>query len=187
MTISSFPQLVWDEYKWIGNLTLESWSGFRLPKGNWNAIEVNKESDGTVQLIVEVPNGEQKEPYGEQLKAFQDLLDNEKVITIHILQAIFKMYPGEKLAYGFDEEEAKQIMPDLKQPEDLKQLIGLSKVYILSEGDDNVPYIGFEFGCTWDSSHGLGVMTHKGQVIFVSDAQAANTVWIAERSKKSKK
>ena len=60
MSISSFPQLVWDEYNWTGTLTLESWSGFRLPKGNWNAVEVSKESDGTVQLIVEVPNGEQK-------------------------------------------------------------------------------------------------------------------------------
>ena len=104
---------------------------------------------------------------------------------MHILQAIFERYPEEKAAYGFDEEEAKDIMPDLRQPEDLKQLIGLSKVYVLSEGDDNVPYIGFEFACTWDSSHGLGVMTHKGRVIVVSDAQAANTVWIAEHSKKS--
>ncbi len=180
-----FPLLVWNEDKWTSDLILQSWAGFRLPKGNWNAVEVTKESNGTTKLIVEVPNGKPCPPSVEQTKAFQNLLDNEKAIGEQILQAIFDRYPEEKSAYGLDGEQADNTMPNIKQPEDLKQLIGLSKVYTLHEGHDNVPYIGFEFGCTWDSSHGLGVMTHDGRVMIVSDAEAANTAWIAEDSNKS--
>ena len=33
--------------------------------------------------------------------------------------------------------------------------------------------IGFQFSCSWDMEHGLGVMTRKGKVINIGEADVA--------------
>jgi hypothetical protein len=60
-------------------------------------------------------------------------------------------------------------------------LIGLSSVHVLSVAKDGIAYIGFEFGCTWDGEHGLGVMTHRDRVIEVGGADTSFLAWIAEQ------
>ncbi len=39
------------------------------------------------------------------------------------------------------------------------------------------------FGCTWDSEHGLGVMTHKNRIIEIGDASTAFLTWIADKDR----
>ena len=34
-------------------------------------------------------------------------------------------------------------------------------------------YVGWEFGCTWDDEHGLGVMTHGNPIVNVGAADIA--------------
>jgi hypothetical protein len=47
------------------------------------------------------------------------------------------------------------------------------------------PYVGFEFGCTWDDEHGLGVLMHGERVVDVGGAETAFLLWIAERDAES--
>jgi hypothetical protein len=45
---------------------------------------------------------------------------------------------------------------------------------------DGVPYVGVEFGCTWDEEHELGVLMLGTRTVQVSDADTAITLWITE-------
>jgi hypothetical protein len=174
-----FQNLKWEDYHWTGSIVLPTWAGFRMPK-HVGDVYKDKESDGTAKLVVETADKERTPPTAEQAAAFQHLLDNEAAVTGAILQAIYSYYIEEQLAYGYEEDEKEEFMPDIEQPNQLKQLIGLYRIHVLSDGKDHVPYIGFELGCTWDPEHDLGVMTHAGQVLVVQDGEAAFTPWIAE-------
>lgn len=41
-------------------------------------------------------------------------------------------------------------------------------------------YVGYEFRCTWDEEHGMGVMTHKNRVVAIGGADVSILEWIAE-------
>jgi hypothetical protein len=74
-------------------------------------------------------------------------------------------------------EDADQQMPELRESSELKRLIGLSTVHISDVEKEGVAYVGFEFGCTWEEEHGLGVMTHRDRIIEVGDAETAFDAW----------
>lgn len=56
---------------------------------------------------------------------------------------------------------------------------GLHNVHVLQLQKDGIPYVGYEFGCTWDEGHGLGVLMYGTRVVEVGDAQTSFTRWIA--------
>ena len=59
-------------------------------------------------------------------------------------------------------------MPDICTPQELSELLELQNIYILDGAK-----IGFEFSCSWDMGHGLGLMAHKGKVINIGEAEVA--------------
>lgn len=59
-------------------------------------------------------------------------------------------------------------MPDVATPQELSELLELQNIYILDGAK-----IGFQFSCSWDMEHGLGVMTRKGEVINIGEAEVA--------------
>lgn len=71
-------------------------------------------------------------------------------------------------------------MPDVKSIEDFRDLIGLHAVNIHQVEKDGIPYAGFEFGCTWDAEHGLGVLMHGTRTVEIGGADTAILLWIAK-------
>ena len=59
-------------------------------------------------------------------------------------------------------------MPDICAPQELSELLELQNIYILDGAK-----IDFEFSCSWDMEHGLGLMTHKGKVINIGEVEVA--------------
>jgi hypothetical protein len=45
---------------------------------------------------------------------------------------------------------------------------------------DGIPYVGFEFACTWDEEHGLGVLMHGTRTVEIGGADTAFLLWLAE-------
>jgi hypothetical protein len=64
-------------------------------------------------------------------------------------------------------------MPEIKHPNELMRLIRPGMVHVLASEIDGFVRVGFEFGCKWDEEHGLGVLTHKGKVMEVGQAEAS--------------
>jgi hypothetical protein len=108
-------------------------------------------------------------------------LDRQKAIRDAVLCAIFTAYPDWRDEYGYEEDEAEELMPALDRPDQLKQMIGLTNVHVLGVVRAGVAYVGFECGCTWDEENGLGAMTHKGRVVEVGGGDVSFLDWVARR------
>jgi hypothetical protein len=185
LNVPPFPPLRWDGHFWAGQVVLPSWAGFQSRRGAYGSVNSRAKSDGGARLTVTPANPEEKTPpRSQQVRAFRLLLDNEPAVGGSVLRAIFAAYPDLRDAYGYDDEEAAEIMPEIERPEQLRTLIGLSNVHVLNVAKGGVAYIGFEFGCTWDEEHGLGVMTHRKRVVEVGGADTSFLTWIAERDAK---
>lgn len=171
-----FPPLRWKQISWSGDVVLRSWAGFPTRRGA---------SDGKVGLTV-MPADEARRipPRPGQVRAFQYLLDHELEIRDAIVQAIFDEFPAiqDSLSYGGEEAD---MMPDIDNPEQLRPLIGMSTVHVLTITRAAMAYVGFEFGCTWDPELGLGVMTHADRVVEVGGADVSFLEWVAERDAES--
>ena len=177
-----FPLLNWEEgYAWEGTAVLDAWAGFQSRQGPDASLDSVASSDGSVTLTVKTPDNEQSIPSAEQATAYHLLVEQQEAVRDAVLRAILEAYPGWQELYGYDAEEAEQLMPTVEHFEQFKPLIGLSSVHLLSETRNSVAYIGLEFGCTWDDEHGLGVMTHAGRIVEVGQADTAFLGWIATK------
>jgi hypothetical protein len=188
-SVSPLPPLQWNGHFWVGRIQLRSWQGFQSRLGPYGSESSPTASDGTAELNVATPGSSAEQPpSAEQANSFRYLLENEAAIRDTLVAAIWEEYWSvreKRLARG---EVLPSDMPALASSEQLKSQIGLSIVHILPVAKDNAAYVGFEFGCTWEEEHGLGVMTHQGRIVELTDkgiakvnqADLASEEWVAE-------
>lgn len=181
LTHPPFPLLTWDDGDWTAEAVLPEWAGFQTRRGWYNAVNSPDPSDGSVRLRVIRPRGAQREPAAEQSTAFEHLCANGALVRDAILAAVFAEYPKFREDYldCFDDEEGEDFadiaagVPEVSSSHGLRSLMGLGNVFILDVFRDGMAYVGFEFGCEWESEHGLGVMTHGDRVIDIGQAPTA--------------
>jgi hypothetical protein len=178
-------EVEWDGHFWSGEAVLRAWAGFQECLGPYASRSAAGPSDGTVQLSVRSPTdqeGKISPPSKPQESAFCFVRDHDELLRDKVVKAIFDLYPTMRESFiDFLGENLNEQMPVLREPSDLKRLIGLSTVHISDVGKDGVAYVGFEFGCTWEEEHGLGVMTHKDRIVDVGDAETAFDAWRLRR------
>jgi hypothetical protein len=171
----SLPPLKWDGYTWTGKIVLRSWSGFQTRQGPYSGRSSDQPSDGTARLFIHGDDGDPPQPpTPEQAAAHRYLVEQEKAVSDSVLQAIFAAYPDEREAFiDAVEDDLADLCPEIDRPDELKSLMGLGIVHILRVARDGTAYVGFEFGCVWESEHGLGVMTHQDRVVKIGSAETA--------------
>jgi hypothetical protein len=170
-----------ERFFWTAQAQLPSWVGYQARNGPYGSISSDEPSDGVVTIVVE-PEGGKESPLTEQEHTgVQWLLDHEAEVASAVLEGLLAEYPRLQQDYGYEGTEREEYMPDVSSAEDFRQLIGLHNVHFLPLLKDGLPYIGYEFGCTWDGEHGLGVLTHAKRVVEVGGADTAFTLWIAKR------
>jgi hypothetical protein len=64
-------------------------------------------------------------------------------------------------------------MPPIGTIEELRKAIGLGTVHILNIAKGGIAYVGLEFGCEWDSEHGMGVMLHRDRILEIGQADSS--------------
>jgi hypothetical protein len=62
-------------------------------------------------------------------------------------------------------------------------LLDLAVIHIHPAARDGIASVGYELACRWDREHGVGVMTHAGEVVAVGEADLAFDPHIAQRCK----
>jgi len=180
VNVPPFPVLSWNGASWEGQVVLPAWKGFPVRLGPYGTPTAAETSDGNVRLHVAPPDGDGR-PSNDQVAAFRFLQDHDATVRDNILRAIYVNYPALQNEYGYDTDEAAALMPDLAAPADLRRLIALLTLHIHKSTWDGAAYVGFEFGCTWDGEHGLGVLTHRGRMVEVGGAEVSFEEWIAKR------
>jgi len=167
---------------WTATVTLPSWRGFQSRTGAYGARDSAVSSDGRVQIVF-APEGRGSEPLTEpELSAVRWVMEHEASLASALLLSLLKEYPSLQEQYSGEIEA--ELMPDVQSVDDFRALIGLSSVNVHQVQKDGVPYVGFEFGCTWDEEHGLGVLMHGTRTVEIGGADTAITLWIAEKDAK---
>lgn len=165
-----------------GTIKLVTWGGYQSRQGAYATIDSDKVSDGTAKLSI---GGDMvlDNPVitKEHINAYKYLMQHQATIKNSILQVLLKEYKNLQEQYGYEPEDAASIMPDVDNISQFKNLVGLSAVHLLNVSNDNTAYVGYEFGCSWEDEHGLGVMTHRDRVIEIGGADTSFLTWIAER------
>lgn len=101
--------------------------------------------------------------------------ENQEEILTNILKELLNIYPTLQKRYNYSEVDKPDFMPDLNSIEGFSSLLSPHTIYIL-EKEGELPYIGFLLGCSWDSEHGLGIMTYKKQVEDIGGAETAFSI-----------
>lgn len=123
-------------------------------------------------------------PTLEQQNGLDYLQENQKAVLENILNELLRQYPGLQENYSYSEEDKIDFMPDVKDIQGFADLLSPTCFYVTSAIKEDYPYIGFGFSCSWDSEHGLGVMTHKDRIIEIGGADTAFGSWAAEEDLK---
>jgi hypothetical protein len=183
MNLPAFPEFTWDDYFWVTTAQLPAWSGYQIRNGPYGALSGPGLSDGTVKLLF-APEGREDGPLTEQeIGLVRWVTENQAAVHDAMLQSLFDEYPrlrDEFLDYFIDEDMAKQCLPEVKSPAELKALLGIVSVNVHQIAGAE-PYIGVELGCTWDEEHGVGVLLHGAKPLEVGGADTAILLWIAKK------
>jgi len=132
-------------------------------------------------VTIYAPDRNESPPTEQDRASVQWLLDHEAAVASAVLEGLLAEYPRLQRLYDYEGPDREALMPDVSSSKDFRQLIGLQNVHVLQLLKDGIPYVGYEFGCTWDEEHGLGVLLHGTRVVEVGDAQTSFTLWIAEQ------
>lgn len=184
---TTIPGLAWAEYEWQGPIQLPEWEAFNQGRGAWKAVRAatnarrrkrekhaGQERDNgdpgnyVPELTVDVLDADaQSPPTPEQVRAYEWLLAHESELLHAVLAYFHQHWWTILLTYDHSDDNAnRHSLPfKLRAPEELCGLVELHHVYIKNKHTDGVAHIGLELSCDWDTEHGLGVYTCRGEVL----------------------
>jgi len=177
-----FPDFYWDDYFWITSAKLPSWEGFQIRNGPYGAVSSEGESDGLVHILF-APEGRDDSPITHnEANMVRWVIDNEKSIHDAAMAKLLEEYPKfrEEVFDCYDDEDAEELAPPVATVADLKELCGIVSINIHQLVKSGVPFLGVEFGCTWEEEHGAGVLLHGFNALECGDASTAGLLWKAE-------
>ena len=164
------PNVSLGEFGYEGTIELQSWNEFLTGLNGIYGLDIGGD------MVEEKPTIAQ-----EHIAAYNYAIENQDVIKNSILKELIKKYSGLQSEYSYDEDEAAVYMPDIEDVEDFKNLIGLSRIHIMNVFKEGIAYTGYEFSCTWDEEHGLGVMMYRNKVVAMGGADMSFLTWVAEK------
>jgi len=174
------PFALQDNLWWTARAKLVSWEGFLARDGAYGSRRSSFPSDGSVTVCF-APEGRDCEPLlPSELALIRWFFEHEPGVSDSLQRALVEAYPDLRDQYECEADEESPL-PETRDIDDLKQVVGLHSVNIHQVSRSGVPYIGFELGCNWDEEHGLGVLMHGTQVVKIGGADTAILLWLAER------
>lgn len=120
-------------------------------------------------------------PNALQQKAADYLVKNQEQILKSMLQSLLEKYPILQKQYNYSEEDKADFMPDITSIEGFSDLLSQSQCYVMNVYQNDFPYFGFSFGCSWDQEHDLGIITYKERVVEIGSADLAFDTYVAEK------
>lgn len=170
MQITQPEFMLKDDLWWTTTAVLPTWQARKSASSNI-----------AVQILF-APEGRDDEALtGSEISSIVWVIQNEASILQSLLDSLFYQYPSLQEQYDCSEWEKAQCMPDIESIDDLCKLINLDSVNVHPVSKNGIPYAGFEFRCTWDSEHGLGVLMHGNRTVEIGGADTVILLWIAKK------
>ncbi len=181
-----FTAFAWDDYFWVTSAKLPAWSGYQIRDGSYGSVSSSGRSDGTVKILF-APEGRDDGPLSSnETELVKWVIDHQAAVHDAMLEKLFVEYPAmrEQALDWFDKDEAKRVLPKVRFPEQLKDLVGISSINVHQIEQDGKPFVGVELGCTWEVEHGVGILLHGSKPLEIGGADTAILLWIAKRHMK---
>jgi len=162
-----------NEYWWQADVQFPAWSDF---------------VEGETTELTFAPEGRDEAPMSADEVALANWVQhNTEKQKPQLLDAVLEAYPDFRRQYfeDYNIKENEADLPRITSVEGLRELIALEEINVHQISKDGVPYVGYQFACSWDEEHGLGVLMHDKRVIEVGGAETAFLLWIAERDRDS--
>lgn len=180
--MNTIPNIKLVDDRFEGKVSLPIWKDFQNRQGAYRSIDENENSNGEFGISIGgdmvVNNPSIKIAH---VNAYDYLTTYSEQVQNSILTRLLTEYKDLQTEYGYDGDEAKEFMPDVNNIEQFKKIIGLSQIHIMEVSKDNIAYVGYEFGCSWDDEHGIGFMTHKDRIIDFGGADKSFLTWVAKK------
>jgi len=181
MPMKNELKFVWDKYCWVSETKLSSWAGFQNRSGVYGSVGSHEASDGTVRIVFAPERRGKEKLNSEERRLVETFIEQEQETSKALLAHLVDEYPTLQEEYGYTGRDKKELMPDVLVETDFRKLIGLHTIHIHQVSKEGVPYAGYEFGCTWDDEHGLGILMNGTRLVKIGGADAACTLWIAKK------
>lgn len=166
------------EFCWQAKCQRECWAGFGRRLEAIDGLPGASTSDGRFQLVF-APEGRDRSPLSSQdLELVDRFLASADDMAPKVLEAVYRHYLEIFDEYAEFAAEEQLVMPAANAPADLRELISLTEVFIHPVEHEDRQYVGYEFNCTWETEHGLGVLMHGDRVVRVGEADNAFTLWM---------
>jgi hypothetical protein len=180
--MNTIPNIKFIDGRFEGIISLPTWKNFQSRQGPYCSRDKMENSNGEFKVAI---GGDSLDEHptikAEQINAYEFLVANAEAIKEAMLAKLLAEYKNLQSQYGYSEEEAKELMPNIDSVQQFENLIGLGNVHILEVSKDNVAYVGYEFGCNWDDEHGIGFMTHKNKIVNFGDTDMSFMTWVAQQ------
>jgi hypothetical protein len=138
----------------------------------------------TLPIVIGGDDGAGK-PNKKHRSGIDYLVANQTTILRAILTELFRQYPAHQEIYGYHGDDKRDFMPDVHEIKGFADLMSPGVVHVLSVYQDQFPYMGYEFSCSWDREHAFGAMLLKDRVVEIGGAETAFLNWIARKDQRA--
>ena len=147
---------------------------------NIRTVQLSSWTDVAPLGAVGITSGEREsfEPHDDEAIAW--IVDHAEAIRLAVLRETFAQYPQWQRDYGYEGDEARDLMPDVATTEEIVRLLSNASIHLHGVLREGRPYFGVQLSCTWDREHALGAMMHGERVVEVGGADTALLAWIAD-------
>lgn len=170
LNLADISELKLEEGSAEGTIMLPSWGGFQSRQGFYGSQNSDEPSNGAVSISIDCGKTA-RVVLPSHLAAIKFLIENDELVNHAVLDGLFGSMDELREIY-------EDILPDIRTREDFKNHIGLHCVHVINAVKDDVAYVGFELGCSWDDEHGAGVMTHQSRIIVCGGADMSFMEWV---------
>lgn len=166
----SFPEYIDDEFHHLSAIRLPAFAGMQITFGPYGAVSAPGASNGETHACAE------KSLDPEEFRAVVKwVIEYDSRIRGRLFPALVEQYweMRDVVMECLGDEDPDEVVPAIKDPEELASLCGLVALHVGGMSADGEPRFGIELGCNWEEEHGAGVRFLGMKVMEAGPASAA--------------
>lgn len=150
----SFPEHIDDDYHHLSTIQLPAFAGMQITNGPYGAVSSSGLSSGETHAAAE-----KTLDLDEYREVVQWVIERDAQIRALLFPALVEQYweMRDLVIECLIDEDPDEIVPEIKEPEELASLCGLVAIHVGGMNANGEPHFGIELGCNWEEEHGAGV------------------------------